>query len=222
MSLLQVARRLAEARGITLTELLIGTAVFMLVVLGIGSLYLSARRGLDIGGAEAFVQRQGTLVQDRLTRELRTANSIQVATCGEVPGSMSANKSIIYTLVFPGRTTNATEFWCIYEFKRPSLPFSTLWRCPLANASANQTCTGSPPTVSAENLLPPVPDSVAGQRVEVLNSTFCFTGISPCAGPAPVARSVDIRFEMDLHPSNSTDSLLYGPRAFGFSVAFRN
>jgi hypothetical protein len=209
---------------------LIAVAVFIFVAFGMGSLYLSARQGFNYGSAEAFLQRQGTLVQERLTRELQSANSIQVLRCREVDPSsspaMGANQSIIYTLYYAGRTTNQTEFWCIYQYKRASLPFATLWRCPLADASPDQTCTGG--TANAEDLVPPVPASVAGQRVEVVNSTFCFyTGVAPCpaaplAGLGAPPGSVDIRFDLDLHPETGTSSLLYAPRRFGFGVAFRN
>jgi prepilin-type N-terminal cleavage/methylation domain-containing protein len=213
-----------NAHGFTLPEVLIAAVIFLFVAIAAGSMYLSARRGFDLTTAESFLQRQGTLIEERLTSELKSANSVQVTPCREIdPTSspaMGANKSIVYTRFYPLRVTNQTETWCVYEYQRSAFSaFPQLWRCPLAGA-ASTICTGG--ATNAENLLPPVPSSVAGQRVEVTNTIFCPTGISPCTGATPVARSVDIRFQMNLYPSNTSTSLLYGPRTFGFSMAYRN
>ncbi len=215
-----LARCLRDTRGFTMVEMLIAAVVFVFVASAVGALYLSTRQGFNYSSAEAFAQRQGTLVQQRLTRELQSATSIQVAKCAEAsPGTMPANTSIIYGLSFPGRTGNQTEYWCIYQFQRASFsPFSQLWRCPLANASASQTCTGG--AANAENLMPPVPDSVAGERLEVLNSNFAFT--ASCGGSPCLSTSVNLRFDVDLHAQTTTASLLASPRRFGFTVAVRN
>lgn len=211
-------------RGFSLVEILISGAIFLFVAFGASALYMSARRGFDYSSAETFLQRQGTLVEERLTSELKSANSVQVTPCREInPTSsptMPANTSIVYTRFYPLRISNQTETWCVYEYQRSAFsPFKQLWRCPLTDAAAT-ICTGG--GANAENLLPPVPSSVGGQRVEVLNSIFCPTGINPCTGATPVPRSIDIRFQMNVHPSSSAASLLYGPRSFGFSVAYRN
>lgn len=208
---------LDDARGFTLIELLMATAIFIFIAFGMGSLYLSARDGFNYGSAEAFVQRQGTLVQEELTRQLQSATAIQIARCREVtPGSMLANKSVIYTLYFPGRAAGSQyEYWCVYEYQRAAFsPFSQLWRCPLTDASIDQACNGG--SASAENLLPPVPASVAGQRAEVLN-----TSVTP-APVAGIATSVDISFDVNLHAQTSTASLLWSPRRFAFNVTIRN
>jgi prepilin-type N-terminal cleavage/methylation domain-containing protein len=218
----------SDDRGFTIVELLVVSMVFLLIAFGAASLYLSARRGLDYSSAEAFLQRQGTLIEERLTEELKSATSVQVTKCREIsPAStpvMPANTSIVYSRYYPGRAT-PTEYWCIYEYQRSSAsPFAQLWRCPLASLSAD-TCTGG--TANAENLLPSVPSSAGGQRVEITKTTFCPTGVAPCAatGVTPAARAVDVWFEMNLYPPNSTNPnnrLLYNPRFFGFTVAYRN
>ena len=51
-------------------ELLVAASIFVFVMFGIGSLYLSAKRGFDFGSAEAYVQRQGTHLQEELNRQL--------------------------------------------------------------------------------------------------------------------------------------------------------
>ena len=217
--------RWIEARGFTMVELLIALAIFVVVAFAAGSLYVSARRGLDYSSAEVFLQRQGTLIEERLTTELKSATSVQVTKCREVnPATsppMAANKSIVYSLYYPGRAT-PIEYWCIYEYQRAAFsPFTQLWRCPLASLSAD-TCAGG--SANAENLLPPVPTSAGGPRVEITNSTFCPTGVSPCTGSGvtPAARAVAIRFDMNLHPPQDTSSILYGARSYGFSISYRN
>ena len=217
-----------DNRGFTMVEVMVVSVIFVLIAFGAGSLYLSARRGLDYSSAEAFLQRQGTLIEERLTEELKSATSVQVTGCREIdPTSspaMPANTSVVYSRHYPGRAT-PTEFWCIYEYQRSSAsPFAQLWRCPLASLSAT-TCTGG--AANAENLLPPAPSSVGGQRVEVTKTTFCPTGVAPCAatGVTPASRAVDVWFEMNLYPPNSTnrnDRLLSNPRFFGFTIAYRN
>ena len=222
MTRVQVGRWLRDTGGVSLVELLVAAAVFMFVVFGVGSLYLSARRGFDFGSAEAFVQRQGTLLQERVTRDLQSATSLQVVRCGGAPAD--SGRSILYTLAFPGRPTNPVETWCIY-WQGPA-PSGALWRC-----TADPSTIPPPCTSGVENLLPPVPDSVvAGQLVEITDMTgktppwnFNPAGVMCGATPAPCGpTAVDVVFEMDLHPPSSGVSLLYGVKRFGFTVAVRN
>ncbi len=204
-------------------EVLIASVIFVFVAFGMGSLYLSAKRGFDLGSAESYAQRQGTLVQEDLNRQLQSAVSIQIAGCSEV-ATFPANRSLIYTLYFPGRAPGSQlQYWCVYQYQRATFsPFSQLWRCPLASATANQVCdpSGEAPT----NLFPgardaapgPVPDSVAGQRLEVLNTSMT---PAPVAG---IATTVDVSFDVDLHSPTSAASLLWSPRRFVLNVTIRN
>jgi len=220
-----VRPRWLDQGGFTMIEAIVAAAIFVLVAIGAGSLYVSARRGLEHSSTESYVQRQGTFIEQRITRELKSAASAQVAPCREISPSsspvMPANKSIVYSLYYPGRAT-PTEYWCIYEYQRAAYgPFPQLWRCPLAAASSD-TCTGG--AANAENLAPDTVRSFGGQRIEIANSAFCPSGVAPCDGSdvTPAARAFDIRFEMNVYPSNGTASLLYAARSFGFSVYYRN
>ena len=214
-----------DQRGFTMIEAIVAAGIFVLVAIGAGSLYVSARQGFDYSSTESYLQRQGTLIEERITQELKSANSVQVTKCREIsPGSspvMPANKSVVYSLFYPGRAT-PTEYWCIYEYQRPAYsPFAQLWRCPLADASAD-TCTGG--ATNAENLAPDTVRSFGGQRLEITNSAFCPSGVAPCIGSdvTPAARAIDVRFDMNVYPPNNTTSLLYSARSFGFSVYYRN
>ena len=208
---------LTDAAGVSFVELMVAMAIFVFVIFGFGSLYLSAQRAYNYGSAESYAQRQGTLIQEELLRHMQGAVAMQVAACAETsPGSLPANRSVIYTRYFPARAAGSQfEYWCIYEYQRAGQPYSQLWRCPLADASPSQTCTGG--TAKADTLLPDVPFSAAGgQRAEVLNTSIT---------PAPVAAattSVDFRFDIDLHAQTTNDSLLWAPRRFGFNVTLRN
>ena len=214
-----------DQRGFTMIEAIVAAAIFVLVAIGAGSLYVSARQGFEYSSTESYLQRQGTLIEERITRELKSATSVQVSKCREIsPASapvMADNKSVVYSLFYPGRAT-PTEYWCLYEYQRPAYsPFAQLWRCPLPDASSD-TCTGG--ASNAENLAPDTVRSFGGQRLEITNSVFCASGVAPCdaVNVAPAARTVDIRFEMNVYPPNSTSQLLYGARRFGFSVYYRN
>ena len=48
-----LARLRRDRRGVTLVELLIATAIFTIVAVAIGSLYVSTQRAFDYGSAQA-------------------------------------------------------------------------------------------------------------------------------------------------------------------------
>lgn len=211
---------LRDAHGLTLVELLVAAAIFIFVAFGMGSLYLSAKRGFDFGSAEAFVQRQGTLVQEELARHILRATLLQVAQCrpnGSV--TIAAGESIIYQRLVQDPTSGAlqNEYWCIYWFQRtsPADPYPQLWRCRIAGPTPPQNCTSTP-----ENLLPPVPASISGQLVSVSSANFAVP--LSCVGVTCVATSVDIRFDLDLRDGATGPSLLWSARRFGFNTTIRN
>ena len=73
-------------RGTTLIELLIFTVVAAIILLAVGSFYVSMGVSYNQGNAQAFVQRQGTMVQEELSRQILPAISVRPWGCG--PGAV--------------------------------------------------------------------------------------------------------------------------------------
>lgn len=69
--------------GLTLVELLVSLSIFTVVAAGLSTLYLSSHRALDVASAQAFVQRQGTLIEQEIRRQLLPAVAVMQA----VPGA---------------------------------------------------------------------------------------------------------------------------------------
>src|SRR5687767_12494665 len=92
----RVRRALSGAAGVTLVEMLIVVAIVAIIGIGAGSLYLSAHNALDLSSAESFVQRQGTLIEEEMVRQVSRANLLQVVACQPAGVTLAAGKSIIY------------------------------------------------------------------------------------------------------------------------------
>src|SRR5688572_12413978 len=92
----RVRRMLSGAAGVTLVELLVAIPLVSIIAIGAGFLYLSARNALDLSTAESYVQRQGTLIEEEMVRQVSRANSLQVAQCRPSGVTLVAGKSIIY------------------------------------------------------------------------------------------------------------------------------
>ena len=100
----ELARLRRDRRGVTLVELLIATAIFTIVAVAIGSLYASTQRAFDYGSAQAYAQRQGTMIQEDLQRRLQRAVDFAVTGCG----SATATASVRYSL------PDGTD-WCLHQ-----------------------------------------------------------------------------------------------------------
>src|SRR6266545_1656925 len=94
-----------DSRGFTLAELLVSVAIFVIIGLGLASLYLSSTRAMDEGSTMAYVQRQGTQIQEELARYIQRATVLEVdppgatqSLCGPSGAAppLSPGKSIIY------------------------------------------------------------------------------------------------------------------------------
>lgn len=82
-------------------ELLIATAIGVVVLLGIGSFYLSTLRFYEQSNAQTEVQRQATLALEEMTRQIRPARSLILATCNGVANAL--------------RVRNANGVFCFYQ-----------------------------------------------------------------------------------------------------------
>ena len=216
---------LRDARGFTIVELLVAAIIFAVVIFGMGSLYLSARQSFDFANVETFLQRQGTLIQEELARDILRAASLQVQTTSATlcrPSSsvtIAANQSILYERFVQNGSGGPlqTEFWCVYRHQPSGVPYPSLYRCPL-----DPTIVGvNPPpyncTQTAENLLagayvPP------GQALSVPDVSFSI----PVLVPGAIATTVDLRFDLDLRRTSPDASLLLSPRRFSFNTTVRN
>ena len=80
--------------GFTLLEVLVATAVLAVVLLGAGLFYASAVRFDKENSAQAFLQRQGTIIKDEMARQIQAGS---LASLGTGCGGGSATTSLRVT-----------------------------------------------------------------------------------------------------------------------------
>jgi hypothetical protein len=224
-------------------------AVLALILLGLSGLYLSSTRAMAYGSTMAYLQRQGTQIQEELTRHIQRATILEVDGYGATqslchpPGgeNLSPGKSIIYQRTV-GTTGNPTspasdEFWCVYEYKRATDPSAQLWRCKVSGLTPPlTTCPATPPP---ENLLASALRGVRGLSIRVSGTCFRPQGLDPATypwascipatapSPLPCAgcpASVDVTFALDVlrDAADLTSSVVGGSRLFTFNLTIRN
>ncbi len=91
----------ANEQAFTLMEVLIATAIGVVMLLGIGSFYLSTLRFYEQGNAQTELQRQATLTLEEMTRQIRPATALFLATCNGVANAL--------------RVRNANGDYCFYQ-----------------------------------------------------------------------------------------------------------
>ena len=208
-------RALGDVRGISLVELLITAFISVSVLSAIGSLYVTSRRAFDYGVSQAYVQRQGTLIQEQIARWAKQSVGMQVANCG---GNTTDGRSLaIQDATGPTR--------CIFQSPEAADTDADLLVCNVG--SWTSPCSGG----ASYNVLNVTPSEVAvrlGAALRIRNTTFARVGCidpGPC-GSGTVALSVtsslvDVRFDL-------TDNTIPNPQAtyvgmrFGFSITSRN
>jgi len=130
-----------DERGMTLVELMVAAVIFMFVAAGFGSLYLSSMRAIDRGSAQVFVQQQGTLIQEEISRQLRPAVALAAASSGNTCAGVAAPQAMAFQITpaaaardyFAGVTTS--PFRCIYQKAETIVvtdPFPQLYLCAIA------------------------------------------------------------------------------------------
>ena len=219
MSLHRRGRRaLGDARGVSLVEILITAFVSVIVLSAVGSLYVTSRRAFDFGVSQAYVQRQGTLIQEQIARWAKSSTGVQVALCG---GNTTAGRSLAMA------DANGT-MRCIYQNPEGADTDAGLFRCQIGDWTAG--CTGG----VRENMLSKTPSEVAtrlGAPLRVRNTTFsrvtCIdhTPPGPCVADAVAlavtASLVNVRFELTDNTIPNPQSTYVGMR-FGFGITSRN
>ena len=216
MSLRRRGRRsLGDARGISLVEILITAFISVTVLSAAGSLYVTSRRAFDFGVSQAYVQRQGTLIQEQIARWAKNSTGVQVSQCG---GNTTAGRSLAIA------EADGT-MRCIFQNPEGADTDADLFVCNVGTWTAG--CTGG----VASNMLNLTPSEVAarlGARLRVRNTTFTrVTCIDPGpCGSGAVALSVtsslvNVRFELTDNTIPNPQSTYVGMR-FGFGITSRN
>ena len=211
-------RRLAwlcrDRRGVTLVELLIATAIFAIVAVAVGSLYVSTQRAFDYGSAQAYAQRQGTMIQEDLQRRLQRAVDFTVTPCG----SATTTASVRYNLP-------DGSLWCLHQDQKVGDTFPQLYICRLnlavplfsggfaCDASQVQSLTGQAQAMneSARKL---------GTQLRVASTTFL--SVSTLNGTSIAGRALDVRFDLYDGVMYSLNPTSYTGMRFGFTTTLRN
>ena len=220
MSLRRRGRRaLGDARGVSLLEILITAFISVIVLSAVGSLYVTSRRAFDFGVSQAYVQRQGTLLQEQIARWAKSSTGVQVVLCG---GNTTAGRSLAMA------DANGT-MRCIYQNPEGADTDAGLFRCQIGDWTAG--CTGG----LTSNMLNVTPSEVAprlGAPLRVRNTTFtrvtCIdhTPPGPC-GSGLIALSVtsslvNVRFELTDNTIPNPQFPTYAGMRFGFGITSRN
>jgi len=83
----------ANEQAFTLIELLITSAIGVVMLLGIGSFYLSTLRIYEQSNAQTELQRQATLALDEMTRQIRPARALFLNTCNGVANALTVRNA---------------------------------------------------------------------------------------------------------------------------------
>jgi type II secretory pathway pseudopilin PulG len=206
--------------GFSIAELLLAMSIFIFVIAALTSLYVSTKDAFDLGSSQAYLQRQGTLIQERVSRLAQNAVAMQVMDCG--PNGSTAGTSIVIL------DANGTV-WCIYQSVVAADTNADLRLCKVASfTSPIGACNGGllDPTGSDQSMLDLMQSEVAqrlGAVLRVRNLTFtavtCVQPGGPCA-PTDVGRMartplVDVRFDL-------TDGRGYNPNYHGGAFSATN
>ena len=132
-------------RGFTLVEVLLASVAGAIVLLGIGSFYLSMVNSYKRGNDQAFLQRQATMIQEELSRKILPAYQVTSGPCG---GGTTTTNSLLVTLP-------DNKFLCFYQ------QADQVSECDVASPTANTICV--PGTV--RNLLNGSPTSLRASGV---------------------------------------------------------
>lgn len=205
-------RALRGARGVSLVEILV-TAVVSVVVMGaIFSLFLTARQGFDYGASQAYVQRQGTLLQEQIARWAKNSAGVQAVNCG---GNGTNGRSLAIA------EANGT-IRCIYQNPEAADTDADLFVCQVP------TWTGACNGGTTYNMLALMPNQLPFP-LRVRNTTFIrVTCIDPGpCGSGAVALSVtsslvNVRFDLTDNTIPNPQFPTYVGMRFGFGITARN
>jgi prepilin-type N-terminal cleavage/methylation domain-containing protein len=203
-----------DRRGMTLVEILVATAIFAIVAVAIGSLYLSTQRAFDYGSAQAHAQRQGTMIQEDLQRRLQRAVDFAVTACG----SATATAAVRYSLPDGG-------LWCLHQDQKAGDTFPQLYVCTLNSGlplgGGGSACdVGSAQSLTGQAQAMSETAGKLGTQLRVASTTFI--PISTMNGSTMAGRALDVRFDLYDGVMYSLNPASYTGMRFGFTTTLRN
>jgi hypothetical protein len=207
---------LEDARGISMLEILIVAAISVIVLSAVGSLYITSRQAFDYGASQAYVQRQGTLIQEQIARWAKSSVTVQRVLCGD---NATAGRSLAIA------DANGT-IRCVYQNPEAADTDADLFVCQVATWNAG--CTGG----TNYNMLNLTPSEVSvrlGAPLRVRNTTF--TNVM-CIDPGPcgsgavglsvTSNLVSVSFDLTDNTIPNPQQGTYVGMRFGFGVGTRN
>ena len=202
-----------DARGVSLLEIMITSVISVFILSAAGSLYLSSKQAFDYGTSQAYVQRQGTLIQEQISRWAKNSGTVQRVLCG---GNSTVGRSLAIG------DANGT-IRCIYQSPEAADTDADLFVCQVTDWTAG--CTGG----TNYNMLNVTPSQVSVGPLRVRNTTF--TSVT-CIDPGPcgsgsVALSVtksliDVSFDLTDNTIPNPQQGTYVGMRFGFGITSRN
>ena len=133
-------------RGFTLVEVLLASVAGAIVLLGIGSFYLSMVNSYKRGNDQAFLQRQATMIQEELSRKILPAYQVTSGPCG---GGATTTDSLRVTLP-------DNKFLCFYQQADQMFECDTvtpLSPYPCVQGTQRNLLTGSPTSLRASGVV---------------------------------------------------------------------
>ena len=201
----------------TLIEVLLAAVIFVMVAGAFGSLYLTARQAFDLSTSQAYVSRQGTLLQEQIAVWAKNSTTVQAILCGN---NNTDGRSLAIA------DANGT-IRCIYQFAETDNTDADLFVCQITSWTVTG-CIGG----TTYNMLNVVPSEVSvrlGAPLRVRNTTFtqvaCVDPGGSCGSNAfrsVTSSLVDVRFELTDNTILNAQLASYTGMRFGFSIYSRN
>jgi hypothetical protein len=199
---------------VSLLEVMITSVITVFILSAAGSLYLSSKHAFDYGTSQAYVQRQGTMIQEQISRWAKNSGTVQRVRCG---GNGTDGRSLAIG------DANGT-IRCIYQTPEAADTDADLFVCQVADWTAG--CNGG----TSYNMLNVTRSDVAGVgALRVRNTTF--TNVT-CIDPGPcgsgtVALSItkpliDVSFDLTDNAIPNPQQGTYVGMRFGFGITSRN
>jgi hypothetical protein len=194
---------------------MVASFISVIILSAVGSLYLTSKKAFDYGSSQAYVQRQGTLIQEQIARWAKNSVAVQQVLCG---GNTTAGRSLAV------QGANGA-IRCIYQSPETDDSDADLFVCQVA--SWNAACTGG----TNYNMLNVMPSEVSvglGAPLRVRNTTF--TAVT-CIDPGPCgtgAVALSVTSSLVAASFDLTDNAIPNPQGtyvgmrFGFGITSRN